>query len=253
MMSINNGQKPFVESIAACDSTNRLMKQYSRSNEVVSGSVFYTDYQTRGRGYADNAWESEKGKNLLFSVFFLPEHVSANRPFVISEMASLCVKFTLDRYIPDVTVKWPNDIYYRDKKISGILIENTMIQDRITQSVIGIGININQTCFRSNAPNPVSLALITEKTYDCAAVLNEFCEIFAKQSKRLNNRRFDEIHNDYLNVIYRKDGFYKYSDTNGVFDAAIRSIEPSGDIVLERTDGSISRYAFKEVMFQEGF
>ena len=248
-MSTDKKSAFFVSRVAACESTNRFMKQYSESTEVVSGSVFYTDYQTAGRGYAGNTWESEAGKNLLFSVYFRPMDVPADLPFAISEMVSLSVKYTLDKYIPDVTVKWPNDIYYRDKKISGILIENVVVQEKISQSIIGIGININQIHFVSNARNPVSLAQITRKTYDSIDILNEFCNIFAVQSKRLNEKCFDEIHNDYFCALYRKNGYHSYCDTNGVFEAVIRHIEPTGHLVLKRTDGSISRYAFKEVAY----
>jgi BirA family biotin operon repressor/biotin-[acetyl-CoA-carboxylase] ligase len=169
--------------------------------------------------------------------------------FVISEMASLCVKYTLDKYISDVTVKWPNDVYYRDKKISGILIENIITEWKVMQSIIGIGININQMQFLSDAPNPVSLAQITGKTYNYTDILHEFDEIFTNQSKLPNKRCLDVIHANYSDAVYRKEGYHKYRDANGVFEAFIRDIEPTGHLILERADGRLSKYAFKEVTY----
>jgi BirA family biotin operon repressor/biotin-[acetyl-CoA-carboxylase] ligase len=195
-------------------------------------------------------WESEAGQNLTFSVLLRPEDVPANRPFVISEAASLCVKYSLDKYIADVTVKWPNDVYCGDKKIAGILIENILFHGKITQSVIGIGININQTTFHGNAPNPVSMAQLTGKPFDRMAILDDFRQILATQSVRIDNGHFAAIHNEYLTCIYRKKGFHLYRDAQSVFKAVIRDIEPSGHLLLERADGRLSRYAFKEVSYE---
>ena len=248
-MLISNVITPLIYHVDECGSTNEWVKQYCTCNTIASGTIFYTDNQTQGRGYSGNTWESEKGKNLTFSIFFLPMQTPANRAFVISEMASLCVKFILDKYLTDVTVKWPNDIYYRDKKISGILIENVIMEQEITQSIIGIGININQMQFLGNAPNPVSLAQITGEKYNLTSILDEFNEIFTNQSKLLGERRLDDIHKNYLDAVYRKKGRHKYSDVNGVFEATIHDIEPSGHLILEHTNGVLSRYAFKEITF----
>ena len=252
-------------------STNQLIRMISNETPLASGSIVLADFQTAGRGISGSSWESEAGKNLTFSVIFFPVDVPAGRPFLISEMVSLSVKYTLDKYIPDVTVKWPNDIYCEDRKITGILIENTLFQKKITQSIIGIGINVNQTVFKSDAPNPVSMAQITGIELDRMAVLNDFrrvfneqnerlnnfavgktvfdWHVFEEQSERLNNRHFDAIHNDYLDALYRKNGFHLYHDKQGVFEAVIRDIEPAGHLLLERADGTVSCYDFKEVSF----
>ena len=254
------------------DSTNKTIKKIYENVEHPSGSIVIADFQTAGRGQAGNSWESEAGKNLTFSIFFKPSCIPSNMAFVISEMISLCVKRTLDKYIPDVTVKWPNDIYFKDKKLAGILIENSIQQGKISQSIAGIGININQTKFLGNAPNPVSMTLITGQTYDIASILEDFRQIFAEKSELINKRGdinsndfispdnpdiiceagnpyFETIHKEYINSAYRKEGFHKYRDDTGIFDAAIYDIEPAGYLILKRTDGSLSRYAFKEISF----
>jgi BirA family biotin operon repressor/biotin-[acetyl-CoA-carboxylase] ligase len=221
----------------------------SETEDIPSGSIVLADYQTEGRGQTGNSWESESGQNLMFSVLFRPVNIPANMPFVISETASLSVKYTLDKYISDISVKWPNDIYYKDMKISGILIENTITRSKISKSIIGIGVNVNQRTFGPNIPNPVSMAQATGCIFDRMAVLEDFRHIFAGQSERLNRDCYDSIHNDYLNAVYRKAGYCKYACGREIFRAKIYDIEPDGHLILERTDGVRSRYAFKEVTY----
>jgi BirA family biotin operon repressor/biotin-[acetyl-CoA-carboxylase] ligase len=241
------GEEPRLIHLTETESTNKFLQMLSETESIASGSIVLADFQTAGRGQGGNSWESETGENLTFSILFRPADVPANRSFVLSETVALSVKYTLDRYIPDVSVKWPNDIYCKDGKIAGILIENIIQQGKIIQSVIGIGMNINQTKFCSHASNAVSIARITGEHCDRMAVLDDFRRICAAQSVRVDNRCFDSIHRDYLRAVYRKDGFHQYADKNGVFEACIENIEPSGHLILRRTDGSRSRYTFKEV------
>ena len=119
--------------------------------------VAVAEYQTAGRGQAGNSWESERGKNLLFSILTCPQNIAVTDQYVLSMAGALALKAALDRYTDHITLKWPNDIYWRDRKISGTLIETTVKGKRIERCVYGIGLNVNQHEFRSNAPNPVSL------------------------------------------------------------------------------------------------
>ena len=235
--------------ISQTDSTNKYLQLFSENETTPSGSIVLADYQTAGRGQIHNSWESEAEQNLTFSIYFCPENVPANMPFVISEMVSLSIKYTLDKYIADISIKWPNDIYYKDNKIAGILIENTISDIFIEKSIIGIGLNINQTKFISNAPNPVSMALATGHSFERLIIINEFHEIFSQQSERLNNSCFNSIHNEYIKSLYRKEGYHKYADIDGIFEASIYDIEPTGQLVLERSNGTLSKYTFKEVIF----
>ena len=245
----DNIEKPRLIHLYETDSTSKALKTISENAYLPSGSIVYADFQTAGRGQRGNAWESEAGKNLTFSILYHPLNIPANMPFVISEMISLSVKYTLDKIITDITVKWPNDIYYKDKKIAGILIENTIQQKKVAQSIIGIGININQTEFRSDAPNPTSIALITGCTFDIMDIMEEFRQEFTTQSKRLDDKCFDPIHTDYLNSVYRKGGLHKYRDSTGIFEAYILDIESTGHLILKQMNGTYSRYAFKEVSY----
>ena len=235
--------------IEETDSTNKALRERMATGQVEEGSVVVAGFQTAGRGQVGNVWESEAGKNLTFSVVLYPETVPANRQFVLSQLAALSVKEVLDAYTDHITVKWPNDIYWKDKKICGMLIENDLCGKNIYATIIGIGINLNQLEFRSDAPNPVSLAQITGSVYDADDVLDRFLSILYKWYLRLLKGEEDIISNKYREALYRRDGYYPFSDDDGGFAARIYDIEPTGHLVLQLQDGTLRRYAFKEVRY----
>lgn len=238
---------PRIIRLQKTDSTNNYLRELSRHETLPEGSLVVADFQTCGKGQPGNTWESEKGKNLMFSILLYPDFLPANRQFLISQIAALSVKETLDAYTEGVSVKWPNDIYREDKKICGMLIENDLSGRNLYCSVIGIGININQQLFRSNAPNPVSLYQITGKEQDREEVLKRFLRIFSNYYLALLQEKEDEIRTAYMKALFRNDGFYPYRDEQGEFEARIHAIEPTGHLLLQLHDGSIRRYAFKEV------
>ena len=137
-------------------STNSLLREWLEQEPLSTGSVIVADFQTAGRGQVGNVWESARGKNLTFSLVLYPQALPVNQQFLISQIAALSVKETLDAYTEGISIKWPNDIYWQDKKICGMLIENDLSGHNLLRSIIGIGINLNQTIFRGDAPNPVS-------------------------------------------------------------------------------------------------
>ena len=157
--------------ISETNSTNSYLQNFCAKEKTEEFTTVAADYQTSGRGQRGNSWESEPHKNLLFSFVLFPEFLEARRQFLISQIVSLAIKEELDTYTDDVSIKWPNDIYWKEKKICGILIENDLIGRNISRSIAGIGININQEEFHSPAPNPVSLYQITGKQYDIYEVL----------------------------------------------------------------------------------
>ncbi|MDR0845145.1 MAG: biotin--[acetyl-CoA-carboxylase] ligase [Tannerella sp.] len=230
-------------------STNRYLQKWADTGEPESESVVITDFQTAGRGQPGNQWESESGKNLTFSTLLYPVHFTAQQPFLITELAALSVKYTLDHYVPDITIKWPNDIYWKDKKICGILIENEITGNFITRSIIGIGMNLNQQTFHSGAPNPVSLTQITGRSCDRMEALDRWRSIFHPLYQQLESGETEQFHQNYMSALYRREGFHAYQDAEGRFEARIHHIELSGHLTLERRNGALSRYAFKEVQF----
>ena len=149
------------EHLAETDSTNTYLQQLDADRHLPEGYIAYTDTQRAGRGQRGNSWESQPGKNLTFSLLLRPEHIPANQQFLLSQAVSLAATDVLNRYASGFSIKWPNDIYWEDKKIAGILIENVLSGSTFARSIVGIGLNINQERFISDAPNPVSLFQIT--------------------------------------------------------------------------------------------
>ncbi|WP_165154389.1 biotin--[acetyl-CoA-carboxylase] ligase [Parabacteroides sp. ZJ-118] len=243
-------ESPRVLRVAETASTNSLLRALIGKEPLPEGSVVVADFQTAGRGQIGNVWESEAGKNLTFSAVLYPTCIPANRQFLISQIAALSVKETLDVYTDHITVKWPNDIYRNDKKICGMLIENDLSGQHLYCSIIGIGINLNQALFRGDAPNPVSLLQIIGKEVDREEVLDRFRSIFYRYYLSLLQGEYEEIRTRYRSALYRGEGYHAYRDEAGEFEACVHDIESTGHLLLALRDGSIRRYAFKEVAFE---
>lgn len=226
------------------DSTNRWL--VANRTEGQSPCVVVADYQTAGRGCGTNKWESERGKNLLFSMLIHPTEIPVNKQFVVSMAVANSIAAVVAKYVEKrtVSVKWPNDIYVGDKKICGILIENRLQGGVIKDSIIGVGLNVNQLCFVSDAPNPVSMANITGRQFDREQLLRELLETFDEEWADL-----EQVHRRYLQQLYRRKGFFRYRDAYGECTAEIVTVEADGHLVLQDVDGRTNRYAFKEIQF----
>ncbi len=227
-------------------STNFLMKEILLSEKHEEGFMIYTDFQTAGKGQGLNTWESEFGKNLLFSIVLYPQHIHPSSQFVISQIASLAICDVLSEICDNVKIKWPNDIYVDDKKIAGILIENVLQGKSINRTVIGIGLNVNQKNFVSDAPNPVSLMQITGKRINRLKLMEKIRE---KITELYNIDDYDKIKSEYFRCLYRNNGFYPYSTGVTNFEARITDVLDDGRILLKLSDGNENLYGFKEVEF----
>lgn len=234
-------------------STNTYMA--SVKSLLPSGTVIYTNNQTSGRGQRGNSWEAEQGKNLTFSLLLRDLQVPVPEQFYISEAVSLAITETLQRYIgnlANVKVKWPNDIYVNDKKICGILIENTIGGNRtLSYCIVGVGLNVNQTEFISDAPNPVSLANIIGTETDLLTLLQEVADRMLTRVAEITPDNTKALHSEYKAVMYRNDGLlHPFTLPDGTnFDAIIDDVAPDGKMTLKRADGTCSEYYFKEVAF----
>lgn len=231
--------------ITETDSTNDCIKKYLRE-DAAEGLVLTTDFQTSGKGQKGNSWESEAGKNLLFSLLLRPADLPIASQFLISMLVSVGVVKYLQQHIDDLSVKWPNDIYYQDKKLGGILIENTWQGSVVASSIVGIGLNVNQSTFKSNAPNPVSMFQIAGKEFDRAdvlkGVLQQIEDFYSPFSE-------DKIFETYHQLLYRNDGFHHYVADNKEFDARIQKVEKDGRLVLITRNDERKEFYFKEVSF----
>lgn len=225
------------------DSTNSWVA--SHEHTLADMTVVRAIEQTQGRGQRGNSWESQPNMNLTFSMIHRPEQLEARRQFGISEAVALGVVDMLSDYSVEACVKWPNDIYVGDGKICGILIENSITDRWLTRCIIGVGININQEKFMSDAPNPVSLRQLTGSRYD----LEEAQIRVARHIERRLLLTGPSQHEEYLQRLWRRDGYYPYraANDNEIFEARIADIAPDGYLTLERRDGTAARYAFKEV------
>ena len=185
------------------DSTNRYLKNLLTTEHPEEFSVVRTDFQSSGRGQQGNSWNSEKGKNLLFSIVIYPSDIEANRQFIISRMISVAIYRVLSHFTDGIKIKWPNDIYFQNRKIAGILIENSLMGKNIRYSVIGVGLNINQTMFPENIPNPVSLKQITMSELDKNKILDSILMEFRELNANLKNKKTTKIKKKYLNNLFQ--------------------------------------------------
>lgn len=230
------------------DSTNNWIAAHE--NEIPSPCLVRAHTQSRGRGQRGNSWESEPGKNFTGSILFHPKDFEAVSQFILSEAFALAVIDTLHDYGIDAKVKWPNDIYVGNRKICGILTEHVILGRLIKRTISGIGINVNQKFFISDAPNPVSIINILGKELD----LDQFSCNFASHIE--NN--FDmletpeHLHSQFMNKLWRFDGkFYPFIDRrNGEhISGKIKDVAPDGILSVETSEGEIRKYAFKEIEF----
>lgn len=236
--------------LQSVDSTNNYLMAYTPA-EGETMTVVVADEQTAGRGQGTNHWESERGKNLTFSVLVHPVMVPVARQFLLSEMGALALRDVLGEYLgdDDVRMKWPNDIYWKDRKISGTLIETRLGGGHIKDCVFGIGLNVNQTEFRSDAPNPVSMCQILGRETPLDELLEKIVSSFRKYYEAIVNGEYAAISELYHDGLYHAHGFHAYRDKDGEFEGAIVEVEDSGRLVLRDRDGSIRSYAFKEVCY----
>lgn len=232
-------------------STNSYLSRMA--SILPSGTVIYTNSQTSGRGQRGNSWEAEPGKNLTFSMLVKQPAVVPSKQFRISEAVSLAVVEWLSQYSDGFSVKWPNDIYYNDKKICGILIEHVLCGNAIVHTIVGVGINVNQQHFLSDAPNPVSLIHVTGHEIPLEPALHEVCERIetALDFSKADDVAFATLHERYVKSMYRNDGqLHGFELPSGErFHAMIADVAESGMLKLRHEDGSEREYAFKEVAY----
>lgn len=242
------------------DSTNNYIRRLIDRGEAGEGLLLVdADDQYAGRGQRGNTWESEEGKNLSFSVLCHPLSVSPSRQFILSQTMALAVVDVLKRLEAEqrangwksnggvFTVKWPNDIYYGNLKICGTLIECDLQGKSIRNCIIGTGLNVNQSRFMSDAPNPVSLLQIFGKEFDREMLLDWLSATFEQLYETVMSGGEVSIRDNYMLRLYRRTGMHAYKDVNGVFMAEIADVESSGRLLLRDSDGRLRRYEFKEV------
>jgi BirA family transcriptional regulator, biotin operon repressor / biotin---[acetyl-CoA-carboxylase] ligase len=227
---------PFIE-LQSVDSTNNYARSLIQNGLAQHGMVIFAHEQLEGKGQRARSWNTEKGANIILSILIKPGRLQVSEQFhLIACTALACYEF-FDKYAgEDTRIKWPNDLYWQDRKAGGILIENIVGSEQpgIWQwAVVGIGININQTLFPLEIQNPVSLKQITGKDFDVVSIAKELCGIFAKHFEHLIKDGFDRIYSDYNNLQYKRNQLVKLKKDNRIFEAMIKGVSKNGQLMTE--------------------
>lgn len=242
-----------IHQIDRVGSTNSYALEYCKNKELTDGLVFMANEQFEGRGYHNNIWQSEAGKNLTFSMIFKQAVVSPSRQFVITQFISLAILDLLKELIgtnQSLKIKWPNDIYINNFKVCGILVQNTIVGDKFDFSIVGIGLNVNQMRFSTDIPNPASICHFTSKTFDLNELLDKLLNCIAKRYSKLSeSSNFKTFEKQYLDNLYRYEEDSKFKEQNVAFNGRIVGIGEFGELKIAHEDGFIKQYNFKEIEF----
>ena len=230
----------------SCDSTNRVAAELLHDNKIQPGGVVFADYQTAGRGQQNHRWESAVGDNLTFSVVLFPD-LPVHQQFHLNMVVSLAVADALQLFLKEaVQVKWPNDIFYQDHKLGGILIQNNLQQATIRTSIIGIGLNINQIQF--SFPRAISLAMIRNQVMDREEILSEILVALELKLKSIYTNNSSKLLTLYESRLYGKGKKRIFRDASGQIEGTILGVEENGRLQVQ-TGGKIQLYNFHEIQY----
>ena len=227
-------------------STNEVLKELFRDGRVGEGTVILADFQTEGKGRENNSWFSDPGANLLLSILFKPD-IDATSHFLLNEFVSLSIIEALRDFDAEAMIKWPNDIYLQGKKLAGILVENVIVSGRITSSVVGIGLNLDQKRFPEDLPNPVSLNDLREEPVKRSEVLDILLARLKARYEYLSETKHQALHADYLENVYMmgEPVIYRVNDKNK--RGLLTDIKPGGELVIKGDQGKSRLYLFGEI------
>ena len=233
-------------SVSGINSTNDHLRELHKAAKLPEGTVILADFQHKGKGRGENSWYSGNGMNILMSILLFPK-IKTEQFFFLTEMVSLALIEMLSEINIKAKIKWPNDIYVGDKKIGGILIENTLTSDIIESSIIGVGLNVNEEKFPDDLPNPVSIKNISGKDHNREVLTDSLLEKLSDHFNSLLAGQTDSMHTKYNTHLFRKKQLSKFSINGIQFEATIYLVQKDGMIVLETTDGEQKQFAFGEL------
>ena len=238
--------------INATNSTNSFLKELAQNSSLDEITVAVTNNQTSGRGQMNNSWLSEPYKNLTFSLFTPLKKIKIEHQAYLNFAVSLAIYDTLLEYnVPDLYIKWPNDIMSGKKKICGILIENTFSHSRIKNTIIGIGLNVNQESFHKSLINASSLKIILKKSIELEALMNTIINHINLKLSCVELKNFNQIYNRYHQALFKKGipTTFLNQKTNQLFMGIINGVSSSGNLQIQLEDNSIQEFGLKEVSF----
>ena len=232
----------------AIDSTNSFLRQLVGKNTIDDFTVVTAKFQSAGKGQMGAFWESDYEKNLMFSVYTKRCKINVNQSFYISMGVALAIRKALEEhFLPQLKIKWPNDILSQSKKICGILIENVIKNNAVTASIIGVGLNVNQLYF-PNLPNASSLKGIMGCDFNLEELLNAVLTHLGWYINRLKTNDFNSIKAEYERHLFRKDKPSTFKDKSGnLFPGYIKSVNASGDLLVMLEDNALKAFSLKEI------
>jgi len=233
----------------AIASTSSFLKELAQNSTLENFTVVTTNEQTNGRGQQSNSWVSEPHKNLTTSIFIKDFDLQINNQKYLNFAISLAVfEVLLEEQIPKPTIKWPNDIMSANNKICGILIENNIRNHKIYATIVGIGLNVNQTEFPYLLKNVTSFKKIKDTDFNLDALLLKLIEKIKEKIQLLASKKYDVLENDYLKVLYKKNIPTMFKNSSDVlFMGIISGISASGNLLVELEDETIKEFGIKEI------
>lgn len=236
--------------MARIDSTNNFALKLIQKEDIANGTIIISDYQTEGRGQRMNHWVSDEGLNLTFSIVLFPRWLRPDAQFILSQLVCLGISDYLLHYTDEVKIKWPNDVYVGNRKICGILIESAIRGMHVENSIVGIGLNMNQMNFGEFAANAVSLAQITGQTFDLQEELSFLVKKIEERYWQAVQGDEARIRDEYFERLLYADEYKQYTDAGGTFIGKIENVYPDGRLQILKADGTRQLYVFKEIEFQ---
>jgi BirA family biotin operon repressor/biotin-[acetyl-CoA-carboxylase] ligase len=231
------------------DSTNNYAMEQVNTGQITAGTAWFAMEQTAGKGQRGKQWLSPPGENIMLSIALQPNGLPLSRQFLLSVAVALGAADFFGKYAGNETmIKWSNDIYWRDRKAGGILIENVLRGNTWQYAITGIGININQTQFPEHLPNPVSLRQITGKNWDAVALAKELCQYLEHRLQQLHPAHYNTLLEEYKSRLFRRNEPGLYRIQGEYFQGTIRDVLPDGKLCLEK-NGTLLQLGFGEVEF----
>ena len=241
----------YLVKLNATTSTNSYLRDLLKKVETPDWTVVTAEYQSLGRGLSKAEWVSDAGKNLLCSILIRFDELKIVDNFYLSSAISIGIYKALNRYdLPELSVKWPNDIMSGSCKLGGILIENSLKRDHIYQSIVGLGLNINQDNFPMDLPNAISMKQIKKIEFSRIEILKEIVDSIKETIHQLKTHKLDVLHKQYEKILFKNGEVQMFEDLNKKqFLGKIIGVSPNGMLKVENEENFVKLYDHKQIVF----
>lgn len=230
------------------ESTHTMLQEMANRGDMVCGKVLSADFQTKGRGQGSNIWHSKAGHNIMMSFCWCPVALSASRQFGISVAVSVAIaKILRHHQIPDIKIKWPNDIWSGERKLAGMLVSNTVSGSTITQSIVSVGLNVNESDFPVELPNPVSMRMLTGIEYDRTLLMRQVLDLIGEYLGLIEKGKTDVLNNEFQSLLLGLGQKRVFSISGMKAVCEVRGVDEFGRLLLKHADDMIGAYDLAEI------